>query len=198
MSTSCGRACGPSTVSSGWRLSGSSVVVPAVTTVPPSAMATPDTSRAAALPNAAVRRQEAPSAEVNAISAWPACLAGDHGPARGPLARPGRGAEAVAATNPAGVPRVASNVQAVPFAERYTSTAGLRATVAGRSRTNPSAVTATPLIWAWAPCPAGAPGGTASVQVVPPLPLSQAALVGALEVWPAAGATSPAMRIWFP
>ena len=71
MSTSCGRACGPSTVSSGWRLSGSSVVVPAVTTVPPSAMATPDTSRAAALPNAAVRRQEAPSAEVNAISAWP-------------------------------------------------------------------------------------------------------------------------------
>ncbi len=78
---------------------------------------------------------------------------------------------------------MASNVQAVPFAERYTSTAGLRATVAGRSRMNPSAVTVTPLIWAWAPCPAGAPGGTASVQVVPPLPLSQAALVW--RSWPA-------------
>ena len=99
------------------------------------------------------------------------------------------------ATNPAGVARVASNVQAVPLAERYASTAGLRATVAGRNRTNPSAVTASPLIWAWAPCPAGAPGGTASVQVAPPLPLSQAALVAG---WPAAGATSPAMRIWFP
>ena len=96
---------------------------------------------------------------------------------------------------------MASNVQAVPLAERYTSTAGLRATVAGRNRMNPSAVTASPLIWAWAPCPAGAPGGTASVQVVPPLPLSQAALAGALGgsgVRPAAGATSPAMRIWFP
>ena len=114
-------------------------------------------------------------------------------PEGAPLARP--------ATKPAGVPRVASNVQPVPLAERYTSTAGLRATVAGRNRTNPSAVTATPLIWAWAPCPAGALGGTASVQVpglAPPLPLSQAALVGGSGVWPAAGATSPAMRIWFP
>ena len=58
----------------------------------------------------------------------------------------------------------------------------MRAAVAGRSRMNPSAVTVTPLIWAWAPCPAGVPfpggpGGTASVQVVPPLPLSHAALV---------------------
>ena len=74
---------------------------------------------------------------------------------------------------------------------------------------NPAAVTATPLIWAWAPCPAGVvPGGTASVQVVPPLPLSQAALVmivtgcgGFPAVWVPVFwvmVTSPAIRIWFP
>ena len=69
--------------------------------------------------------------------------------------------------------------------------------MAGRNTMKPPPVAVTPLIWAWAPCPAGfgGPGGMARVQVVPPLPLSQAALV--LVRWPGR-ATSPAIRIWFP
>ena len=73
MSTCCGAPWAASTVSSGWRLSGSLVVVPAATTVPPWAMATPDTSWAAAAPNAGVCRHEAPLADTNAISAGPDC-----------------------------------------------------------------------------------------------------------------------------
>ena len=69
--------------------------------------------------------------------------------------------------------------------------------VAGRARMNPDAVAATPLIWSWAPGPAGTtPGGTASVQVAPPSRLSQAALVTAGPEG-AGMLTSPAIRIWF-
>ena len=136
----------------------------------------------------------APSAEVKAVraplfAAEPACpvTAAPSGP---PLTMP--------TTNPAGVARVAANVQAVPFGERYTSTAGLVPTVAGLTRMNPKAVTAAPLIWA--------PGGTASVQVAPPSRLSHAAPVRTALVWAGAAcpcgpvlvsATSPAIRIWF-
>ena len=94
----------------------------------------------------------------------------------------------------------------MPFGERYTSTAGFWAAfwpaVAGRSSTNPLPVTASPLIWGCAPGPAGVTaGGTASVQVVPPSVLSQAAPAGTVRVWPGRPVvrdTPPAIRIRLP
>src|SRR5689334_19670140 len=76
------------------------------------------------------------------------------------------------AVNPAGAPRVARNVQARPFGEEKTSTAGRLATVAGRSRTNPWPTAATPATCGRAPCPVAAPDTGA--QVAPPSALSQA------------------------
>ena len=109
MSTFAGWPLAGSTVSSGWRLSGSLVVVPAATTVPPWAMATPDTSWVAAVPNAGIGRHEAPLADTNAISPGPDCPV-ITAPAGAPLT--------MSAVKPALAARVASNVQAVPLAER--------------------------------------------------------------------------------
>ena len=104
----CGRAA-VITVSSGWRLSGSLVVVPAATTVPPWAMATPDTFWLAAVPNAGICRHEAPSAEVNAISPGP----------DGPVTTAPAGAPlTMSMVKPALAVRVAAKAQAVPLGER--------------------------------------------------------------------------------
>jgi hypothetical protein len=94
-------------VMAGWRLCGPVVV--ALTTAPLPAMATPDTDSAAAAPKAWVCRQEAPFAETKAVRVRPACpvtTAPEGPPSAGPAIRP------------AGVVRVAWNVQAVPFGDR--------------------------------------------------------------------------------
>src|SRR5260370_13334250 len=103
MSTLCGEPRPDITVSSGWRLSGSLVVVPAATTVPPWAMATPDTSWPAAVPNGGVCRHEGPLGDTNAISPRPG--------------RPGLTAPAGAPVTPSGgepalVARVACTIPA--------------------------------------------------------------------------------------
>ena len=85
------------------------VLVPAATTAPALVAATPEMVSAAALPNAGAWRQRAPSGDVKAISVrpdWPASTA----PSELPFIRPG--------VKPAGVVKVAANVQAVPLLER--------------------------------------------------------------------------------
>ena len=72
-------------------------------------MATPDTSWAAAAPNAGVCRHEAPLADTKAISAGPDCPV---------ITAPSGAPSTMSAVKPALAARVASNVQAVPFAER--------------------------------------------------------------------------------
>jgi len=106
-------------VITGWRPSGVSLT-PAATTAPSGASATPEMSSAAAVPNGRAWCQVWPSAEANAVRfrpAWPVTAT----PSGPPLA--------IRAVNPAGAPRVARNVQARPFGEKKTSTAGRLATV---------------------------------------------------------------------
>ena len=82
--------------------------MPAVTTVPSGASATPETACDAELPRGRVCCQARPFAETNAVSVRPATpvTAAPSGP---PFARP--------AANPPAAPRVAVNVQAAPFGE---------------------------------------------------------------------------------
>ena len=181
----------------GWRASGVSLM-PAVTTAPPGASATPETSCAAAVPNGRTWCQVRPSAEANAVRfrpAWPVppVSPASTAPSGPPLA--------IRAVNPAGAPRVARNVQARPFGEEKTSTAGRLATVAGRSRTNPWPAAATPATCGWAPCPVAAPDTGA--QVAPPSALSQAVPI-TRPTWTAAVrlglvvTASPEIRISWP
>ena len=105
------------------------------------------------------------------------------------------------AVNPAGAPRVARNVQARPFGEEKTSTAGRLATVAGRSRTNPWPAAATAATCGCAPCPVAVSGTGA--QVAPPSALSQATPAWTVTVRLGLPVTlvvtaSPAIRISFP
>jgi hypothetical protein len=109
MSTCCGLSWALNTVSRGWRLSGSLVVVPAATTVPPWATATPDRTWVAAVPNAAVCRHEAPLAETNAISPGPDCPV---------ITAPSGAPLTMSVVKPAGAVSMAVNVQVVPLAER--------------------------------------------------------------------------------
>ena len=108
-STCSGAARVARTVISGWRLSGSPVVVPAVTTTPPAPTATPVVACDAALPYAGVGRHETPSAEEKAVRVRPACPV---------TAAPSGPPSTMPTTKPSGVPRVAANVQAVPSGER--------------------------------------------------------------------------------
>src|SRR6266568_4366980 len=117
----------PVSVITGWRASGASLM-PAVTTAPPGASATPETSCAAAVPNGRAWCQVRPSAETNAVrlrAAWPVT------PVSPASTAPSGPPLAIRAVNPAGAPRVARNVQARPFGEEKTSTAGRLATVPG-------------------------------------------------------------------
>src|SRR5689334_23988914 len=161
-STFCAAALTPVRAITGWRPSGVSLT-PAVTTAPSGASVTPEISSAAAVPNGRAWCQVRPSAEANAVRfrpAWPVTAT----PSGPPLA--------IVAVNPAGAPRAARNVQARPFGEEKTSTAGRLATVAGRSRTNPRPTAATPATCGRAPCPVAVPDTGA--QVAPPSVLSQA------------------------
>src|SRR6478735_934082 len=168
MSTRRAAAFTPVRVITGWRASGASLM-PAVITAPPGASATPETSSDAAVPNGRTWCQVRPSAEANAVRfrpAWPVT------PVSPASTAPSGPPLAIRAVNPAGAPRVAWNVQARPFGEEKTSTAGRLATVAGRSRTNPWPTAATPATCGRAPCPVAAPDTGA--QVAPPSALSQA------------------------
>src|SRR3984893_8675691 len=187
MSTFCAAAWAPVRVITGWRPSGVSLT-PAATTAPSGASATPEMSPAAGVPNGRAGGQGWGPAEANAVRfrpAWPVTAT----PSGPPLA--------IRAVNPAGAPRVARNVQARPFGEKKTSTAGRLATVAGLSMTNPRATAATPATCGCAPCPAAAP--VTGAQVAPPSALSQAAPTCTVPLRLGLVVTaSPAIRISFP
>ena len=163
-------------------------LIPAATTAPVLVAATPEMVSAAALPSAGAWRQRAPSDDMKAVSVrpdWPASTA----PSELPFIRPG--------VKPAGVVRVAANVQAVPLPERYTSAARTPLTVAGLTSKNPSAVAAASENWSCAPCPVGT---VTARQLLPPSSLSQAPPVRTVTTCRdpplvTGVATSPAIRI---
>ena len=111
--TRCAAALVPVRVITGWRLSGPALM-PAVTTAPSGASATPETASEAAAPKGRVCRQARPFAETNAVRvrlAWPVTpvIPVSTVPAGPPFAIP--------AVNPPAALRVAWNVQARPFGE---------------------------------------------------------------------------------
>src|SRR5262245_52280671 len=168
--------------------------MPAVTTAPPEASATPETSWDAAVPNGQTWCQVRPSAEANAVRFRPGWPVTPVSPAStAPFGPP----LVIMAVNPAGAPRVARYVQARPFGEKKTSTAGRLATVPGRSRTNPWPAAATPATCGRAPCPVAAP--VTGAQVAPPSALSQATPAWTVAVRRGLLVTaSPEMRISWP
>src|SRR5689334_7036140 len=171
--------------STGWRLSGPGLM-PAVTTVPSGARATPETTSEPAAPNGRACRQVLPSDVTNAVSE-PPCPAAPTCPV---TAAPAGPPFTIPAVNPAAAERVDWKVQATPFGEKKASTAGRLATVAGRSRTNPPLTAASPATCGCEPGPAAV--AATGCQVAPPSLLSQAAPV--LTGTPRFGSRAPVPR----